>query len=458
MYTLSNNSSLKGGEYKILSVLGQGGFGITYLAEQVMLERKVALKEFFMKEYCGRDETNHMTIGTDGSRDTVNRFRAKFLKEARNIARLNHPGIVHIFDVFEENGTAYYVMEYAVGGSLAQKLKQTGYFSETLAKRYIIQVAKALDYIHQKRMNHLDVKPGNIMLNENGDAILIDFGLSKQYDAMTGRQTSTTPVGISDGYAPMEQYKPGGVGEFSPETDIYALGATFFKLLTGLTPPSASDVNEDGVPVNELKDKGVSQKAIDVICKAMQGRKKERLKSARTFIDLLEADTPPAPATKQPEVEDNEATLAIVVETPQNGNQHADPTVPNPHDEGIASQTEVEDPDYAEEMAEAEKEFAKAMENQKAWERNEHEQEKKETEQEVKEISTLQLLKNVLAALLAIVLITVIVNGIIESTRSRNEAIYEYTADSAAYEEAAVDTMGWSAEPEEDGPYPEGEY
>ena len=100
-------------------------------------------------------------------------------------------------------------------------------------------------------MNHLDVKPANIMLNEKDEAVLIDFGLSKQYDAVTGNQTSTTPVGISDGYAPMEQYKPGGVCEFSPQTDIYSLGATFFKLLTGTTPPSASDVNEDGVPVNE---------------------------------------------------------------------------------------------------------------------------------------------------------------------------------------------------------------
>ena len=306
MQALQTNSLLQGGRYKILSSLGQGGFGITYLAMQSGLERKVAVKEFFMKELCERDEsTSHVTLGTtDGTRETVARFREKFLKEARNIAKLNHPNIVRIIDVFEENGTAYYVMEYAENGSLAEKVKHEGYLSEPVATRYILQVASALEYIHQQKMNHLDVKPANIMLNEKDESVLIDFGLSKQYDATTGNQTSTTPVGISEGYAPMEQYKQGGVGAFSPETDIYALGATFFKLLTGITPPSASDVNEDGVPVSELKIHGVSQKTIDVICKAMEGRKKDRMKDVRIFIDWLKNDK-----TTEPIVEDDEATV-----------------------------------------------------------------------------------------------------------------------------------------------------
>ncbi len=290
MLSLPENAILQGGKYKIERVLGQGGFGITYLAEQVMLGRKVAIKEFFMKDLCNRDEsTSHVTLGTEGSRNTVSRFREKFLKEARNIARLNHVNIVRVIDVFEENGTAYYVMEYAEGGSLLSKLKKEGYLSEILATRYILQVADALEYIHQRKMNHLDVKPANIMLGENDNAILIDFGLSKQYDAQTGSQTSTTPVGISEGFAPMEQYKKEGVKEFTPETDVYSLAATFFKLLTGNTPPSASDVNEDGVPVEQLKAKGISPNAIDAICKAMKGRKKERTHSIREFANQLAA-------------------------------------------------------------------------------------------------------------------------------------------------------------------------
>lgn len=287
MQTLQENTTLQGGKYRIISVLGQGGFGITYLAEQTMLERRVAIKEFYMKELCSRDgSTSHVTIGTEGSRETVQRFREKFLKEARNIAKLNHPNIVKIIDVFEENGTAYYVMEYAEGGSLADKVKREGYMSEPVATRYILQVAEALAYVHARKMNHLDVKPANIMLTGTDTAVLIDFGLSKQYD-VGGQQTSTTPVGISEGYAPMEQYKQGGVGEFSPETDIYALGATFFKLLTGVTPPSASDVNEEGVPIDDLKAKGVSDKAIEVICEAMKPRKKDRMKDVRSFIVAL---------------------------------------------------------------------------------------------------------------------------------------------------------------------------
>ena len=289
MQALQQGSTLQGGRYRIERVLGQGGFGITYLAVQSGLERKVAIKEFFMKELCNRDgSTSHVTLGTEGSRETVARFREKFLKEARNIARLNHPHVVRIHDIFEENGTAYYVMEYAEGGSLADLVKSKGCLSESEATHYILQIAEALAYIHSKKINHLDVKPANILLNELNEAILIDFGLSKQYDALTGGQTSTTPVGISEGYAPMEQYKQGGVSEFSPETDIYALGATYFKLLTGKTPPSASDVFEDGVPVDELMTHGVSQPVIDLIVHAMEPKKKNRIRDAKNLIDALE--------------------------------------------------------------------------------------------------------------------------------------------------------------------------
>jgi len=301
---LKSGSLLGEGRYRIVSELGQGGFGITYLAIQKGLDREVAIKEFFMKELCERDvTTSRVSIGTEGGRDTVERFREKFLKEARNIGKLNHPNIVRIMDIFEENGTAYYVMEYAENGSLADKVRKEGYLSEAVATRYIIQVADAIDYIHQHKMNHLDVKPANIILSEKDMPILIDFGLSKQYDNVTGGQTSTTPVGISEGYAPMEQYMQGGVGVFSPETDIYSLGATFYKLLTGNTPPNASIVTNEGLPLDDLKAKGISDKAIAVIVKAMEGRKKDRMKSAKEFIDGLgieDIDSSPA-AIKQAE-------------------------------------------------------------------------------------------------------------------------------------------------------------
>ena len=289
---LSSESSLQGGRYRIVRMLGSGGFGITYLGTQTGLERNIVIKEFFMTDYCLRDEySNLITVPTVSNVEFVERFKDKFLKEARHIAQLKHPNIVNIIDVFEENGTAYYVMDFIEGGSLVEKVQREGSLPENVAKRYILQIADALNYIHQRYMNHLDVKPGNIMLSRNDNAILIDFGLSKQYDSQTGHQTSTTPVGISHGYAPMEQYKEGGVSEFSPETDIYSLGATLYYLLTGTRPPFSQEINEDGLPLDQLKAKNISWTTISAIINAMKPRKKERTHDINTFIAELNAGT-----------------------------------------------------------------------------------------------------------------------------------------------------------------------
>ena len=289
---LSSESSLQGGRYRIVSMLGSGGFGITYLGTQTGLERNIVIKEFFMSGYCLRDEySNLITVPTVSNVEFVERFKDKFLKEARHIAQLKHPNIVNIIDVFEENGTAYYVMDFIEGGSLVEKVQREGPLPENVAKRYILQIADALNYIHQRYMNHLDVKPGNIMLSRNDNAILIDFGLSKQYDSQTGHQTSTTPVGISHGYAPMEQYKEGGVSEFSPETDIYSLGGTLYYLLTGERPPVSQEINEDGLRLDQLKAKNVSWPTISAIINAMKPRKKERTHDINTFIAELYAGT-----------------------------------------------------------------------------------------------------------------------------------------------------------------------
>ena len=289
---LSSESSLQGGRYRIVRMLGSGGFGITYLGTQTGLERNIVIKEFFMTDYCLRDEySNLITVPTVSNVEFVERFKDKFLKEARHIAQLKHPNIVNIIDVFEENGTAYYVMDFIEGGSLVEKVQREGSLPENVAKRYILQIADALNYIHQRYMNHLDVKPGNIMLSRNDNAILIDFGLSKQYDSQTGHQTSTTPVGISHGYAPMEQYKEGGVSEFSPETDIYSLGATLYYLLTGARPPVSQEINEDGLPLDQLKAKNISWPTISAIINAMKPRRKERTHDINTFIAELNAGT-----------------------------------------------------------------------------------------------------------------------------------------------------------------------
>ena len=287
MNSLQPGSTLQNGKYEIQRKLGQGGFGITYLALQRNLRRTVVIKEFFMDGHCTREgQTHQVMVATGGDRSLVDMFYDKFFKEACHIAQLEHPNIVSIIDVFEENSTAYYVMRYAPNGSLEAKVNREGFLSEAEATRYILKVADALRFVHEHKMTHLDVKPDNILLSEKDEPWLVDFGLSKQYD-YAGKATSFTPLGYSNGYAPIEQYMPGGAGTFSPESDIYSLGATFYKLLTGVTPPNASSVANEGLPIQALKDKGVSQQTIYVIFQAMEHLRKDRLHDMGSFIRLL---------------------------------------------------------------------------------------------------------------------------------------------------------------------------
>ena len=318
MSSLRINTLLQGGKYRIEKVLGQGGFGITYLASQELLDRKVCIKEFFFKEYCDRDgETSQVTISTQSNHDVVERFMNKFLKEARTISQLDHSNIVKIHDIFKENNTAYYVMDYIEGCSLNDIVNLRGALPSDEAVGYIKPIAEALEYLHESNINHLDIKPSNIMVRSiDTKAVLIDFGVSKQYDEQGG-QTSTTPVGISHGYAPMEQYKQGGVSTFSPQTDIYALGATLYKLVTGQTPPQAMDVLDDGLP---SLPSTVSPSVAAAIKKAMQPLKKDRPQSVKEFLDILNntGTSKQQPSSHSPSrsISNDESTV-IVGSTPQ---------------------------------------------------------------------------------------------------------------------------------------------
>lgn len=285
---LRNGVTLQGGRYRIVECLGSGGFGITYLAEQPLADRMVCIKEFFPAAYYNREvDTNKVYVGTQGSAEAMERFKAKFIKEAQMIARLEHPNIIAIYDIFEENNTAYYVMKYVDGGSLCDVVRQRGALSEADAVRYIKGVASALEYIHGRSVNHLDVKPGNIMLMKaDNQPVLIDFGLSKHYDD-SGEQTTSTPGGVSHGYAPIEQYKQGGVSSFSPASDIYSLGATLYYLVTGSVPPSATDIGRDGIsiPVSHL-----SHGVYSAIRSAMSYWREDRPQSIDAFMALIGDD------------------------------------------------------------------------------------------------------------------------------------------------------------------------
>ena len=295
---LQPGTLLHNGTYRIIDVLGRGGFGITYLALDLNLDRQVAVKEFFPKDYCERTDTTQVTVGTSSAVELVSRLKAKFLKEARNIAKFSHSGIIKIHAAFEENNTAYYIMDFINGVSLNELIRQNGPLSVERAISVITSVGESLSYVHQQKINHLDIKPGNIMWdNLNGCPILIDFGLSKQYDN-EGNQTSTTPTGISAGYAPIEQYKNGGISSFSPQTDIYALGATLYFLITGTVPPDATDLAMEGLTFPA----GIPASLKSAIQHAMSLRIADRPATVRDFLAELTGDTPTACQGEKKEV------------------------------------------------------------------------------------------------------------------------------------------------------------
>ena len=274
------------GTYKIEKILGQGSFGITYLAEHTNLGKKVAIKEFFMKELNSRGEDDSITGMSDSS--LSQNYCQKFKKEAINLSRLDHPNIVRVTDSFSENGTFYYVMDFIEGQNLNDYIK-SHYIDEAEAVSIIKSVADALIYMHEeKHMLHLDLKPGNVMRRNDGHIFLIDFGLSKHYSTDGQPETSTT-IGLGTaGYAPIEQGNKAKNGEFRPTIDVYALGATFYKLLTRETPPPASDlVSDDELLENKLREKGVSDNLIEVVTEAMCPNVRKRIPTVRVFMESL---------------------------------------------------------------------------------------------------------------------------------------------------------------------------
>lgn len=290
--TLQAGSLLQQGRYSILRVLGQGGFGITYEGVQAGLNRRVAIKEFFMKDFCERQGQQTIVTGTENVRESVAQYKTKFIKEAQMIAALDHvPHMVSIHDIFEENQTAYYVMDFVDGGSLRQLVEQEGPLDEARAVNLVCQVGEALARLHQHQVMHLDVKPDNILLRQgDDDVVLIDFGVSKHYD-QRGSATTVTPVGYSKGFAPVEQYREGGVDRFSPATDVYSLGATLYYLLAGEVPPEATNLIDDQL----TRPIGVSDRTWKVVERAMQSSRKARFQSVKEMMSAL--DEQPAMAS-----------------------------------------------------------------------------------------------------------------------------------------------------------------
>ena len=246
MQHLQPNTTLQGGKYIIKHLIGQGGFGNTYIGYHTVFGENVAIKEFFMQGVNDRDNTTGIVnVGLERNKLQFLEQKEKFKKEALRIRKLDNPHIVKVHDLFEENGTVYYVMDYIEGENLSECLKRIGRpMKDKEVRNIFLQILDALKCVHDANIWHLDLKPANIMLDKGGNVKLIDFGASKQLSILKGGATTSTAISYTNGYAPREQMEQ-NYDKFGPWTDFYALGATLYTILTNTRPPLPTDIDDD---------------------------------------------------------------------------------------------------------------------------------------------------------------------------------------------------------------------
>lgn len=240
--TLRPGTLLRGGAYRVERAISSGGFGNTYVVKNLNFDETWAMKEFFMKGVNLRDG-NTVTVSVPDNRPSFDAQREKFKKEAQRLWRLKNEHIIKVHDLFEENGTAYYVMDFIDGESLGERQKRLGRpLTEKEVEPLLRQALDALEAVHSQNIWHLDIKPANMMVDKQEQLFLIDFGASKQLHSSDGHSVVTSSaLAFTPGFAPLEQtYQDFKL--FGPWTDLYALGASLYKLLTANTPPSASEI------------------------------------------------------------------------------------------------------------------------------------------------------------------------------------------------------------------------
>ena len=273
---LQEGTTLKNGRYTIRRMLGNGGFAITYLATDNFCQGKeIVIKELFMQDICSRDPQtlNIITSNLDDNTQIKNTAIAKFIGEAGKIKDIEHPNIVKVYDTFAEHNTYYYTMEYFPSGSLDDLLSK-GVITEERAIKYIKGVANGVAKMHSMNMIHLDIKPSNIMLNNNDEAVIIDFGSTKRYDSL-GVECTGNPLVLSNRYAAPELFANKHLKQFSPKADVYSLGATLFVMLT------------KRLPIDCRYTKGLSSTAKRAI-KAATAKFNYRIATVEEFVEILQ--------------------------------------------------------------------------------------------------------------------------------------------------------------------------
>ena len=282
--------------YIVGKVLGYGGFGVTYLGWDGKLEQKVAIKEYLPGEFSTRmPGQSHVTVFNGEKNEQFHDGLRKFVEEAKHLAKFqNEQGIVKIFDSFEENHTAYIVMEYLDGETLTEYLRREKTIPEDVAVTMLMPVMESLQAVHDEGLLHRDIAPDNIFLTKSGEVKLIDFGASRY--ATTSHSRSLTVI-IKPGYSPEEQYR--SRGDQGPHTDVYAIAATLYKMMTGKTPPDAMErrakyenQNKDILEEPHKINKKISPNRENAILNAMNVRIEDRTPDIATFIKDLNADPP----------------------------------------------------------------------------------------------------------------------------------------------------------------------
>ena len=340
---METNSFLKVGtllnhaKYRIERYLASGGFGNTYEGVNVSLDKKCAIKEFFLKGVVLRDEhTSEVFITHPDNKKAFNSQKEKFTKEARRLSRLDNSHIVRVFDFFEENGTAYYVMDYIEGESLRELQKRTGKaLTEQETLSVLTQMLDALKSIHEAGLLHMDIKPANIMIDNKGKCTLIDFGASKQPSVSDGATTSSA-MAYTPGFAPTEQIG-GSSDRWGPWTDFYALGATLYNLLTNKNPANL-DIEVDGADAFKFPP-NVSDSMRSLIQWLMTPKRTERpqnVDAIRNCLNQLELNV-----GRPLSIKEGNQPLA--------GNQPAGELIPKPKESTAdAESTEIESAEVAE--------------------------------------------------------------------------------------------------------------
>lgn len=288
---------LQDGKYRVVRYMASGGFGNTYEVEHVKLHKRMAMKEFYIRGINQRQGVT-VSVSLEENRTTFNQMRAKFYNEAKRLASLEEQHVVDVSDFFEENQTAYYVMRLVEGESLDARMKRTGQpLSEQEVRQVVLpQVLAALKYVHGQNINHLDLKPANIMQDEDGHCWLIDFGASKQISAEESHTLGTgTGLCYTPDYAPSEQVN-GNARRIGPWTDFYALGATLYNLLTTKKPPSSDDIMDEGVSAFKFPA-SVSPDMRSLITWLMSPAPKDRPQRVEDIEQRL-ATAAPGPAPK----------------------------------------------------------------------------------------------------------------------------------------------------------------